>query len=687
MRRILQPLMLILVIIGLIFSEMTIMADDAQFSYKSLDGNSEKIIITKYLGDDESVYIPEVIDGKTVAVIGNLSFEAKQNVKEIYFPKTIEEIRTNCFQACIACERYIVDSENPYYCSIDGVIYDKSGTKLCFCPENYQTETFVVKDDVKEIGQYAFRYHKIYYPKTIASAPKIKHIVFPEGLERIAGNAFEGSYIQEFILPDSLTDEGGNFLLSADQYKKLHIGANMGTKFTSGFNCYYLNEITVSPDNEALTVENNVLYNKDKTKLYCFPSGREERTYRIPNGVKTLASYSFKSTRLNSIDFNEVEIIESQTFGQDLSMKSLVFPKSVKSAKTIANFFQPGISSITILNPECEFSFPFNFGSGWVNYNVTIYGFNGSTAEEYVKNNKLTNLTLTFSALHTSAPEYDIYSGAHDYKGVVTEPTCTEQGYTHYTCSVCGIEYDDNYTDSLGHNFLPYAIIAPTCEEQGYTIYKCSRCEKTTHLNYIDPTGHSLTVVEKVEPTCTENGYTKYKCVLCKKTTEDSLTANGHSYTIAQKVDPTCTASGYTEYVCSVCGNSYSTGNVEPLGHKYSTKIIPATFDNNGTESVVCTQCNSVKTSKTIPKISQAKLKNNSFIYSGKKINGLNIIINDSNGNVISSNDYNLKIYSRSNGKEISNPIDIGQYKATVLFKNHYSGKKNLYFYYQHAER
>ncbi len=809
--------------------------EDGLYKYKYYDNTKSSIAISRYLGEEEAVYVPSEIEGKPVVSTSYQCFYMNQYIKEIHFPASLTTLHSETFYACIACENYYVDENNPVYRSIDGVIYDKTGTKLCFCPENYQTETFVVKDDVVEIGINAFRYHQIYYPKQIYTAPKIKHIVFPEGLKRIMGGAFDGSYIQEFILPDSLTDDGTNFLASATQYKKLHIGANMGTKYVSGFNCYYLQEISVSPENEYFTVENNVLFNKEKDKLYCFPSGRAETTYRIPDGVKTVASYSFNSTRLKNIDFNEVEVIESQTFGQDLSMKSLVFPKSVKSAKTIANFFQPGITSITILNPECDFSFPFNFGSGWVNYTVTIYGFNGSTAEAFVKNNTLSNLTLTFSALHTSDTEYDIYSGVHDYKGVVTEPTCTEQGYTHYTCSVCGIEYNDQYTDALGHNFLPYAIIAPTCEEQGYTIYKCSRCELTTHLDFTEPTGHSFTVAEKDEPTCTENGYIKYKCVLCKKTTdeilpsgghnyslihkveptcttsgytdyiciscgnsystgyteplghsltviekseptcadngyikyqcvlckkttEDILPSNGHNYSIIHKVEPTCTASGYTEYVCISCGNSYSTGyteplghsltvtekseptctengykkykcvlckktteeiipsrghnysvlkkveptcttsgyteygcsvcgntyssdHVEPLGHTYSAKITPATFVKNGKETMVCSKCNYVQSSKPLYKIGQVKLKNNSFIYSGKKINGLTIVINDSNSKRIASSEYDLKIYSRANGKEISSPTKIGQYKATVLLKNHYSGKKDLYFF------
>ena len=46
----------------------------------------------------------------------------------------------------------------------------------------------------------------------------------------------------------------------------------------------------------------------------------------------------------------------------------------------------------------------------------------------------------------------DIYEGphAHSYNTVVTDPTCTEDGYTTYTCG-CGDTYVDDETDATGH--------------------------------------------------------------------------------------------------------------------------------------------------------------------------------------------------------------------------------------------
>ena len=39
----------------------------------------------------------------------------------------------------------------------------------------------------------------------------------------------------------------------------------------------------------------------------------------------------------------------------------------------------------------------------------------------------------------------------HDYKAEITPPTCTEQGFTTYTCSVCNYSYTGDFTDEKGH--------------------------------------------------------------------------------------------------------------------------------------------------------------------------------------------------------------------------------------------
>ena len=99
----------------------------------------------------------------------------------------------------------------------------------------------------------------------------------------------------------------------------------------------------------------------------------------------------------------------------------------------------------------------------------------------------------------------------HSYVPSVTEPTCTTKGYTIYTCD-CGDSYEDDYVDALGHSFEegectvcgeddpdwnePHEhsyvskVTEPTCTEKGYTTYTCD-CGDSYEDDYVDALGHS----------------------------------------------------------------------------------------------------------------------------------------------------------------------------------------------------
>lgn len=73
---------------------------------------------------------------------------------------------------------------------------------------------------------------------------------------------------------------------------------------------------------------------------------------------------------------------------------------------------------------------------------------------------------------------------AHQYEAVVTDPTCTEGGYTTYTCVYCGDSYVDDYTDALGHKYAD--VVTPaTLYSDGVIASTCSACgdvESTTTI-------------------------------------------------------------------------------------------------------------------------------------------------------------------------------------------------------------
>ena len=159
---------------------------------------------------------------------------------------------------------------------------------------------------------------------------------------------------------------------------------------------------------------------------------------------------------------------------------------------------------------------------------------------------------------HTTYAE--IPATGHSHNAVVTEPTCTEQGYTTHTCH-CGDEYTDSYVDALGHDAIPHDSKAPTCTEIGWSAYvTCSRCDHTTYAE-IPATGHSTTSHEAKKPTCTEIGWNAYvTCDKCDYTTYEELAKTPHLPSDAVRenvVESTTETEGHYDSVvyCSVCGH------------------------------------------------------------------------------------------------------------------------------------
>ncbi len=158
----------------------------------------------------------------------------------------------------------------------------------------------------------------------------------------------------------------------------------------------------------------------------------------------------------------------------------------------------------------------------------------------------------------------EIAPTGHRYESEVTPPTCTEEGYTTHTCTICGDRYTDEPTAALGHDFGAWRTVQEaSCEEAGREVRTCTRCA-TEESREIAPTGHRYES-EVTLPTCTEKGYTTYTCTVCGNHYRDKeVAALGHDFELISSREPTATEEGYKTYACTRCQET-------------KTDVVPAT--------------------------------------------------------------------------------------------------------------
>jgi len=186
------------------------------------------------------------------------------------------------------------------------------------------------------------------------------------------------------------------------------------------------------------------------------------------------------------------------------------------------------------------------------------------------------------------------------------DPTCTEDGCSaYYECSECQTTFLDAEAvyplplaylkiAATGHNYQS-VVTAPTCTEVGFTTYTCTNCSDS-YTEELEKLPHEMTYIPMTPPTCSEAGEKEhYLCSGCGKIFADAageyplpewylpIESFGH---LCQHIvtEPTCTRNGYTTYICA-CGESYVADEVAATGHTYRYA------DNSENHTVTCESC------------------------------------------------------------------------------------------------
>lgn len=156
-----------------------------------------------------------------------------------------------------------------------------------------------------------------------------------DAVENIAYRAFAGcTGLKEVTLPDSVQELGNGAFSNCTALEKVTLGNNLHKLGIGSFaGCSALKEMTVAKENTDFTVEDNCLYNGDKTKLYLMLPGREKEAYTMPSTVTDIAEYAFWGcNNVKNVDLSSnLKTIPDYSFANCKSLEKVTVPYSVTS--------------------------------------------------------------------------------------------------------------------------------------------------------------------------------------------------------------------------------------------------------------------------------------------------------------------------------------------------------------------
>lgn len=245
----------------------------------------------------------------------------------------------------------------------------------------------------------------------------------------------------------------------------------------------------------------------------------------------------------------------------------------------------------------------------------------------------------------------------HEHKWnteVISEASCTTDGVTRHTCSICGDTYDDVVKG--GHKWTykktgtntsvclctvcgktkehDFSIFSdkesekkdPTCTKAGMVVATCSDCGRRRWV--YDETrpalghdwkdngdgtatcqregcgkSHTHTLDEgevTKKPSCEKKGVKTYHCTEtnCNYTKTEDIAATGHTWDVGKTTTKaTCTKDGVTTYTCTACGAT-RTEPIAATGHNWDDGKITtkASCDHTGVKTYTCKTCGDTRT-------------------------------------------------------------------------------------------
>lgn len=245
----------------------------------------------------ESVIIPD-----SVITIENTAFMMGWDLTRVTIGKGVTHIGGNAFAGNPNLMDIQVDTDNPAYQALDGVLFNKALTKIVRYPAK-KSGVYVIPEGVTTIGDYAFDtcsdLTRITIPNSVTSIGeeafslcfRLENIAIPDSVTEIGKAAFSPSGLKSVTIPDRVINIRDNTFRLCEGLESVTIGKEVTTIGDQVFEGTGLISVTV-PDSVISIGER------------AFAGCRNLENISIGNNVTNLKSAVFQNcTNLTSIYF------------------------------------------------------------------------------------------------------------------------------------------------------------------------------------------------------------------------------------------------------------------------------------------------------------------------------------------------------------------------------------------------
>ena len=299
------------------------------------------VTIAGYTGIGGTVVIPDMVDNKTVTIIGDNAFKYGRNITDINIPVSVINIGYAAFFLCD---------------SLTAITLPDSVTNIgvyAFCSCDSLTD-ITIPHSVTSIGVNAFigcdNLTAITVDLTNPAFSSHDGIVFNKDQTTLI--IYPGGKSGSYTIPDNVMNIGSNAFHSCTSLSDIMISDSVTNIGVNTFNnCTHLTVITVDLNNPSYSSLDGILFNKDQTKLITCPEGTAGY-YLIPVNVTNISRFAFKfCTSLIGVTIpDSVTVIEQGAFHHCYSLDDITIPDSVTILEGHAFSYCTGLTNATVGN-------------------------------------------------------------------------------------------------------------------------------------------------------------------------------------------------------------------------------------------------------------------------------------------------------------------------------------------------